>query len=238
MKITESRFGRMGLILVVAVVGFFLLRNFGMLFYMLIAVAIGYLVRVIISSREKPLEIPVDERLKLFAESNMPEELQDVPFFLESGGKVGVLKGYGELGFENQIYSLVSVERGGGGFSKNKVNIVFPKPLLEKKLGVWIVKASALMPISKKTFGLNTAPLKEALEMYKGQYDQELSMYILEKSGELVSKALDANQTVQIMNSIDRRVIKIPGGAISELPLSQEGNSLANRTDITQQIKK
>lgn len=216
MKITESRWGRFGIAFVVIVAGLFIFRNVGQMIYLILAVAIGYLIRVILSSREKPLEIPVDERLKIFAESNMPEELSDVPFFLESGGKVGVLKGYGELGFNDKLYALVSVERGGSSFSKNRVNIVFPKELLEKKLGVWIVKSSALMPISKKTFGLNTAPMKEALEMYKGQYDQELSMYILEKSGELVAKAMDTNQAVQIMNSLDRRIIRIPGGSISE----------------------
>lgn len=209
---------KIGLVIIVGLVVLFFFQNFAGLVWMIAAVMIGYMVRMWMSSREEPIEIPVDDRLQQFAESNMPMELRGIPLFLASGGKLGTLTGYAETKYDGKDYTIASVARS-SGFSKNVQNLIFPSELLKRKFGAWLIDATAVEPISQKTFTVNTSELREAIELYQSKYDKELAMFILGKSGNMVAEAMQANMAVKIMNAMEKKTVRIPTGArIGMLP--------------------
>lgn len=223
------RVGALGLILLILNM---LLKNAGLLVVIVGAGAGGFAFAQIMKNKEKTIEIPVDDRLKKFAESNMPIELKGIPIFLESGGKIGSLKGYAEVKFKDKEFAIMSVERA-SGMGRDIINIILEKTLVGRKLGVWAIEATALAPISQRTFTVNTGTVREAMNIYEKEHDQGLVMELLKKSSGMVVGAMDANFAVKLIDSMDKKVVRLP---VTSLPDIARGGE-ASKTNIPE-VKK
>ena len=218
------RLGALGLIIVILSL---LLKNAGILVVIAGAGIGGFFLSQMMKNRDKSIEVPVDDRLKKFAESNMPLELKGVPIFLESGGKVGSLKGYAEVNFKEKQFAIMAVERQ-DGMSRTVVNIILEKDMITRKLGVWSLGASALAPISQRTFTVNTGKIREAVNIYQQEHDQGLVMELLKKSAGMVVGAMDANMAVKIVDALDKRVVRLP---VTNLPDIAKGGE-SEKTNV------
>lgn len=205
---------RLGALALIVIILMLLLKNAGILVVIIGAGLSGFFIAQFMKNKDKAIEVPVDDRLKKFAESNMPIELKGVPIFLESGGKVGSLNGYAEVKFNNKTFAIMSVTRS-SGMSKTVVNIILEKRFVTKKLGVWVLEASALAPISQRTFTVNTGKIRQAMNIYEKEHDQGLVMELLKKSANMVVEAMDANMAVKIVDALDKRVVRLP---VTNLP--------------------